>query len=77
MPVAEPLTPNPALNISLNLAEQRAVIDFAERRATWSTERANELAGYAEPALPGISKNDTTDAATRVVRWANFLVGRR
>ena len=77
MPVAEPLTPNPALNISLNLAEQRAVIDFAERRATWSTERANELAGYAEPALPVISKNDTTDAATRVVRWANFLVGRR
>ena len=77
MPVAEPLSPNPALNISLNLAEQRAVIDFAERRATWSTERANELAGYAEPVLPVISKNDTTDAATRVVRWANFLVGRR
>lgn len=77
MPVAEPLTPNPALNMSLNLAEQRAVIDFAERRATWSTERANELAAYAEPALPVIRKNDTTDAATRVVRWANFLVGRR
>ena len=77
MPVAEPLSPNPALNISLNLAEQRAVIDFAERRATWSTERANELAGYAEPVLPVISKNDTTDAATRVVRWANFLAGRR
>ena len=77
MPVAEPLSPNPALNISLDLAEQRAVIDFAERRATWSTERANELAGYAEPVLPVISKNDTTDAATRVVRWANFLVGRR
>ena len=77
MPVAEPLTPNPALNISLNLAEQRAVIDFAERRATWSTERANELAGYAEPALPVIRKNDTTDAATRVVQLANFLVGRR
>jgi uncharacterized RDD family membrane protein YckC len=77
MSLAEPLMPNPALNMALNLAEQRAVIDFAERRATWSTERANELAGYAEVALPVVSKYDTTDVATRVVRFANFLVGRR
>jgi uncharacterized RDD family membrane protein YckC len=77
MSLAEPLMPNPALNMALNLAEQRAVIDFAERRATWSTERANELAGYAEVALPVVSKYDTTDVATRVVRLANFLVGRR
>jgi hypothetical protein len=68
---------NPTPNVALNLAEQRAVIDFAERRATWSTERANELASHAETALPAVSKYDTTDVATRVVRLANFLVGRR
>jgi uncharacterized RDD family membrane protein YckC len=77
MPLADMASANPAPNVSLALAEQRAVIDFAERRATWSTERANELAGYAEPVLPPMAKNDTTDAATRVVRLANFLVGRR
>lgn len=77
VPLAEPLMPNPALNMALDLAEQRAVIDFAERRATWSTERANELASHAEAALPAVSKYDTTDVATRVVRLANFLVGRR
>ena len=73
MPVEEPL----ASQTALNLAEQRAVIDFAERRATWSTERANELAANAESALPRITRNDPTDAATRVVQLANFLVGRR
>lgn len=77
LPVVEPSLANSIPNVSLDLAEQRAVIDFAERRATWSTERANELAGYAEAALPAVNKNDTTDAATRVVRLANFLVGRR
>jgi uncharacterized RDD family membrane protein YckC len=77
LPIAEPLTLNPVLNMSLDLAEQRAVIDFAERRTTWSTERANELASYAEVVLPAVSKNDTSDTATRVVRLANFLVGRR
>jgi uncharacterized RDD family membrane protein YckC len=77
MPIAEPLTPSPVSNMALELAEQRAVIDFAERRATWSTERANELASYADAALPAASKYDTTDVATRVVRLANFLVGRR
>lgn len=74
--VAEPGLAN-SINVTLDLAEQRAVIDFAERRATWSTERANELASYAEVVLPAVNKNDTTDAATRVVRLANFLVGRR
>ena len=77
MPAAESGLANSMPNVSLDLAEQRAVIDFAERRVTWSTERANELAGYAEAALPAVNKNDTTDAATRVVRLANFLVGRR
>ena len=77
LPVVEPGLANSIPNVSLDLAEQRAVIDFAERRATWSTERANELASYAEVVLPAVNKNDTTDAATRVVRLANFLVGRR
>jgi uncharacterized RDD family membrane protein YckC len=77
VPIAEQGLANPMPNVALDLAEQRAVIDFAERRATWSTERANELASYAEAALPAVSRYDTTDVATRVVRLANFLVGRR
>jgi uncharacterized RDD family membrane protein YckC len=77
VPIAEPGLANPMPNVALDLAEQRAVIDFAERRATWSTERANELASYAEAALPAVSRYDATDVATRVVRLANFLVGRR
>lgn len=73
IPVAAPLAPQ----MALDLAEQRAVIDFAERRTTWSAERANELAAHAASALSATAKNDPTDAATRVVQLANFLVGRR
>ncbi len=83
MPVAPPLAPNAAPQMALTLTEQRAVIDFAERRATWSTERANELAAYASAALPVVNSNnepvDTegANAANRLVQLANFLVGRR
>ncbi len=83
MPVAPPLAPNAAPQMALTLTEQRAVIDFAERRATWSTERANELAAYASAALPVVNSNnepvdtENANAANRLVQLANFLVGRR
>ena len=35
--------------VALNLAERRAVLDFAERYATLTEERANEVAAHAEP----------------------------
>lgn len=83
MPVSAPLALNAAPQMALTLTEQRAIIDFAERRATWSSERANELAAYATPALPVVNSNneaidtEPANAANRVVQLANFLVGRR
>jgi uncharacterized RDD family membrane protein YckC len=62
--------------VALTLAEQRALIDFAERRSTWSDERANELASHAEPVLPKVAKTYACDSATRAIEVANFLVGR-
>ncbi len=70
VPLAEPLAPN----LSLALPEQRAIIDFAERRAKWSDARAAELASHAMPLTRGVSEGE---AAKRLVRMANYLVGRR
>lgn len=70
IPSAEPLIPN----VSLALWEQRALIDFAERRAKWSDARAAELAAHALPLTRGVSEGET---AKRLVRMANYLVGRR
>ncbi len=83
LPLATSLDSNLAAQMALTLTEQRAVIDFAERRATWSTERANELAAYATPALAAFnSKNevvdtDPADAANHIVQLAHVLAGRR
>ena len=44
---AQPIAPP----IALTPLEQRAVLDFAERRRTWSEERAAELAEIAEPLV--------------------------
>jgi uncharacterized RDD family membrane protein YckC len=70
VPVAEPLPPT----IMLALLEQRAIIDFAERRAKWSDARAAELAAHAMPLVAGVSEGQM---AQRLVRMANYLVGRR
>lgn len=72
VPLAEPEAPL----APLTLAEQRAFIDFAERRNTWSTERANELAAHAEIILPKTAKVYARDSATRAIEVANYLVGR-
>lgn len=68
VPPAAPLAPPFALTV----AEQRAVLDFAERSNGLTAERAEELAELAHPLVGA-----RTDAAERLVRIANFLVGRR
>ncbi len=47
IPAVRPLAPL----VALNLAERRAVLDFAERHATLTEERANELAAHAAPLV--------------------------
>lgn len=59
---------------SLTPLEQRAVLDFAERRRTWSAERAAELAEVAAPLVEG-RRGDA--AVTRVVSIAAGLVQKR
>lgn len=71
--LAVPVEPPSEPRVPLLLPEQRAVVDFAARRATWSDERAHELALHAAPLLA----NAETNAAARIVRVANYLLGRR
>jgi hypothetical protein len=54
--------------------EQRAVLDFAERRRTWSDERAAEL---AEVAAPLVDDRRGEAAVARVVSIAAGLVQKR
>lgn len=70
IPPAAPLAPAAALT----LAEQRAVLDFAERSPGLTEERAAEL---AEIALPLVGRLEGHAATERLVRIANHLVGRR
>lgn len=49
LPQARPVVPA----VALTLAEKRAVLDFAERYATLTEARANELAEHAEPLVAG------------------------
>lgn len=68
VPPATPLAPP----VALTVAEQRAVLEFAERSPGLTAERAEELAELAHPLVgAGVG------AAERLVRIANFLVGRR
>lgn len=69
VPTGPPLRP-PA---SLDLEEQRAVLDFAARLGTWSEARSAELAGIAAP-LTGASG---TEGVRRLLGIANWLLGRR
>jgi uncharacterized RDD family membrane protein YckC len=67
-----PAPPVPAIR-PLSLAEQRAVLDFAERRSSLTPERAREIAELAFPvtgAAPG-------RAAERLLEVANHLSGAR
>src|SRR5687767_8517159 len=70
LPAAPPLAPP----LVLALAEQRAVLDFAERSLSLTAERAEELAELAVPLLAGAQPHQATQ---RLVRIANHLIGRR
>ena len=73
VPGGPPLRP-PA---PLDLDEQRAILDFAERLGTWSEARAAELAGLAAP-LTGIpSREGDVEGVKRLLGFANWLLGRR
>jgi len=69
IPSARPL---PATR-PLDLAEQRAILDFAERAATLSPERAAEIAELAS-AVTGAAPGQET---ARLIEVANHLSGRR
>jgi uncharacterized RDD family membrane protein YckC len=60
--------------VALNPLEQRAVLDFAERRRSWSAERAAELAELAVP-LVGAARGEA--AIERLNAIASGLLARR
>jgi uncharacterized membrane protein SpoIIM required for sporulation/uncharacterized RDD family membrane protein YckC len=59
--------------VALQLEEQRALLEYAERLGTWSRERACELAALVEP-LTGAA--DTAGVA-RLVGMASWVLGAR
>jgi uncharacterized RDD family membrane protein YckC len=67
---ASPVEPR----VALTALEQRAIIDFAERRRNWSDERAAELAAIAAPVV-GARSGD--EAAQRLENVAAWLMTRR
>ena len=66
-------TPVPA-PVALTALEQRAVLDYAERRRSWSEERAAELAEVAGPLVDGLRGEA---ASARISAIAAGLVQRR
>lgn len=63
-----------AAPVALTALEQRAVLDFAERRRSWSAARAAELAEIAAPLVEGLQGER---AAARIASIAAGLVKRR
>ena len=72
VPAAAPLRPP----VSLTLDEQRALIEFAERLATWPPARAAELAALLAP-LTGVTNPQDPEGVQSLVGMANWLLGRR
>jgi uncharacterized RDD family membrane protein YckC len=66
IPAAPPLPPP----VALSLEERRAILDFAERYATLSEERADEVAAHATPLL-----RHGTPAARTLLGIANHQRG--
>jgi uncharacterized RDD family membrane protein YckC len=66
VPVAPP--------VALNLEEQRAVLDLAERSATLTPERLEELAELPTPLIGALHGER---AAARLLGMANYLAGRQ
>jgi hypothetical protein len=70
IPEAPPVVPP----ISLQLAEQRALLELAERSATLTKERVEEL---AELPTPLVANLDGARAAARLIGMANYIAGRQ
>jgi uncharacterized RDD family membrane protein YckC len=60
--------------IPLQLAEQRALLELAERSATLTKERVEEL---AELPTPLVANLDGARAAARLIGMANYIAGRQ
>jgi uncharacterized RDD family membrane protein YckC len=60
--------------IALQLPEQRALLELAERSATLTRERVEEL---AELPTPLVANLDGTRAAARLLGMANYIAGRQ
>lgn len=60
--------------VSLSAPEQRAVIDYLLRSPRLTPERAQELAGLAQPLTAGLTG---PQAGERLARIGRFLLGRR
>jgi uncharacterized RDD family membrane protein YckC len=63
--------------VPLDLDEQRAVLDYAERLGTWSEARAAELAGLAAPLTGVPPGTGGTEGVKSLLGIANWLLGRR
>lgn len=70
VPAAPPLAPK----VPLTLAESRAVLEYAERVATLTPQRAEEL---AEIPMRLTGTRDGSLARQRLLQLANHLIGRR
>jgi uncharacterized RDD family membrane protein YckC len=70
VPEGAPLAPA----VALTLPEQRAILDFAERTPGLTAERAEELAAIPRGLVDAASGPAATE---RLIRIANYLVGRR
>jgi uncharacterized RDD family membrane protein YckC len=68
-----PASPAIAPPVALNLEEQRAVLDLAERAASLTPERFQEL---AELPTPLVGSLDGERAAARLLGMANHIAGR-
>ncbi|MBI3448386.1 MAG: RDD family protein [Acidobacteria bacterium] len=60
------------LPVALTVAEQRALVDFAERVPTLTRERADELARLVRPLVPA-----SRDRVGDLIGMAGWIVGRR
>jgi uncharacterized RDD family membrane protein YckC len=70
IPEAAPIAPP----VALDLEEQRAVLELAERSATLTRERFEEL---SELPTPLVGRTERAAAASRILGIANYLAGRQ
>ncbi|HJS78225.1 MAG TPA: RDD family protein [Burkholderiales bacterium] len=68
IPQAPPVAPP----VDLDLDEQRAVLELAERSAGLTRERVEELSALPKPLVGGL---DGARAAARLIGMANYLAG--